>query len=194
MRAIATILLAVLWGQFVPTVPATKTSGGGNTVTYGSTTQIDVDYGNSGVAFATPIYTGTNASGYSSPTINYWVGSPVSASFDLGLYADSSLAPGSRICHASTGTITPSSGVNSLAISGCGTLTANTTYWIGYLVNNDTIQQGIASTFKCYTTVPGYIGTVYNAGSFSSLPTPFGTGTPTGSGCYSFSVTVTVLP
>ncbi len=90
--------------------------------------------------------------GYTVSSVSYWVGSPTSTSFDLGVYADSSGSPASLLCHASTGTISPSAGWNSINISSCPTLSAGTTYWVGYITGSNLIQQGTAPG-----ACPGYI-------------------------------------
>ena len=131
---------------------------------------------------ATPCQTGSNASGYNVSAIYYWVGSPVSTSFDLGVYSNSSNLPSALLCHATTGTITPSSGWNSITPTSCPTLTANTTYWSGYITGSNTIQQGDVSG-NC----PGLsITSAYYPGALGSpaLPNPFGSASAS-SNCYS---------
>ena len=100
------------------------------------------------------------AGGYTVSSISYWAGSPTSTSFDLGVYSDSSGRPGSLLCHASTGTITPAAGWNSINISSCPTLSASTQYSVGYVNGSDQIQQGTVSG-----TCPGTSKyTVYSGG------------------------------
>ena len=110
----------------------------------GELSQTGTDSGTALYGWGTPCSTGSNAGGYTVSNISYWVGSPTSTSFDLGIYADSSGSPATLLCHASTGTVTPSSGWNSITISGCPTLSANSTYWVGYINGNNQIQQGTA--------------------------------------------------
>ncbi|MGA7107648.1 MAG: choice-of-anchor D domain-containing protein, partial [Terracidiphilus sp.] len=85
------------------------------------------------------------------------------------------------------GTITPSSGWNSVNISNCPTLSASTTYWIGYLTGSNAISQGTVSG-----VCPGssYHSTWANAQlSGASLANPFPANTQ-GSTCYSLYMTL----
>jgi hypothetical protein len=111
----------------------------------GQTGQTGVDSGNALSGAATPCLTGSNTGGYVVSSISYWVGAPTSASFDLGVYTNSAGSPSSLLCSAATGTITPSSGWNSIKISGCPTLSANTTYWVGYVTGSNQIEQGLVT-------------------------------------------------
>ena len=148
----------------------------------GNLSQIDTDDGNALGQLGVPCVTGWNAGGYTVSTIAYWVGSPTSTSFDLGVYADSSSSPGALLCHASTGTITPSSGWNSVNITGCPTLSPGTRYWIGYITGSNQIQQGITPG----ACPGGSLSNFWASGSQSSaaLSSPFGPSV-SGSACYS---------
>jgi YD repeat-containing protein len=153
----------------------------------GETAQSALDGGNSFEPIATPCLTGSNSSGYSVSSISYWVGSPTSTSFGLGVYANSSGAPGSLLCHASTGTIAPVSGWNSVSVNGCPTLSSNITYWIGYVTGADQIEQGVISG-----TCPGTsLATAYSdtGASTVSLANPFGASGST-TNCYSMYMTL----
>jgi Abnormal spindle-like microcephaly-assoc'd, ASPM-SPD-2-Hydin/Fibronectin type III domain len=115
------------------------------TTACGQTSQSGTDGGNALWQLGTPCATGTNSGGYTVSSISYWVGTPASASFDLGVYSSSSGAPGSLLCSVSTGTISPSSGWNSVNISSCPTLSASTTYWVGYITGSNQVEQGTVS-------------------------------------------------
>lgn len=172
-------------GQYVSVA---RNKGASGPPTCGLTTQTGTDSGNTQTAFATPCVTGSDSNGYTVSTINYWVGSPVSTSFSLGVYSTTTGAPHTLLCSVGTGTITPSSGWNSKAITGCGTLTANTTYWVGYLVNDNTTEQGTVSG-NC----PGTSSqTRLDNGGESALPNPI-TANNTFGVCYSFYMTLTAL-
>ena len=148
----------------------------------GETSQSGTDSGNAFSQLGTPCATGTNANGYTVSSISYWVGSPTSTSFDLGVYSDSSANPNSLLCSVSTGAITPSAGWNTVNISGCPTLSASTAYWVGYITGSDTIQQGEV-TGACPGTSSH--STWANAQlSGVSLANPFPANTQ-GSTCYS---------
>ena len=98
--------------------------------------------------------------------------------------------PGSLLCQASTGTITPSTGWNSIAISGCPTLSANTAYWAGYITGSNQIDQGTVGG-----TCPGL--SYYNVWSNNTLSSvalanPFGASSQEANGrCYSLYMTLT---
>jgi hypothetical protein len=170
----------------VVTVGGVASNGVTFTVTSicGETGQSGTDGVNGDWGFGTPCVTGSAANGYTPASVQYWVGSPTSASFDLGIYADSSGSPGSLLCHTGTTTLTPTAGWNNISLSGksCPTLTASSRYWIGYVTGSNTIQQGIVSG-----TCPGTtLNSVYTNSELGNavLPNPFGTiaGTPS---CYS---------
>ena len=149
----------------------------------GETSQSSTDNNNGDYGFGTPCETGTDPNGYTVNSVYYWVGTPTSTSFDLGVYSNSSNLPNSLLCSASTGTITPSSGWNSISVSGCGTLSASTIYWVGYLTGSDSIEQGTVNS-DCPGTSLTSVYTSSQQGS-ATLPNPFGT-SGTASACYSF--------
>jgi hypothetical protein len=156
----------------------------------GETSQSAIDSGNALWGVATPCITGSNSSGYTVSSISYWVGTPTSTSFALGVYSNSSGSPSSLLCSASTGTITPSSGWNSLNISGCPTLSASTTYWIGYVTGSNTIEQGTVSGACPGTSTDS---TWTNAAlSGVSLPSTFPANT-INSKCYSLYMTLSAV-
>jgi hypothetical protein len=157
------------------------------TTTCGETGQSSTDGGNALWQLGTPCATGTNSGGYTVSSISYWVGTPTSASFDLGVYSNSSASPSSLLCTVSTGTITPSSGWNSVKISSCPTLSASTTYWVGYITGSNQIEQGTVSG-----TCPGtsdHSNWSKSALSSVSLGSPFPANAPD-SDCYSLYLTL----
>ncbi len=157
----------------------------------GETSQSSIDNGNQNIPFATPCLTGSGAAGYAVSTIYYWVGTPVSSSFDLGVFMNSAGSPGTLLCHASTGTITPVSGWNSVSISGCGALSPNTVYWIGYITSSNSNEQGVVSG-SCAGASAGTVYANSSAGS-TALPGTFPANTGTGA-CYSMYMVTTPLP
>jgi len=146
----------------------------------GEASQSGTDGQNGNWGFATPCVTGSNSNGYTPASVQHWVGSPTSTSFDLGIYADSSGSPGSLLCHTGTTALTPTAGWNSISLSGkgCPTLSANTRYWIGYITGSNTILQGIVNG-PCPGTSLNSVYTNSMQGS-AVLPNPFGAtvGTP----------------
>jgi len=157
------------------------------TTTCGETGQSGTDGGDARWQLGTPCATGTNSGGYTVSSISYWVGTPTSTSFDLGVYSNSSGSPSSLLCSVSTGTITPSSGWNSVSINSCPTLSASTTYWIGYLTGSNAIEQGTVGGVCPGTS---YHSTWANAQlSGASLASPFPANTQ-GSTCYSLYMTL----
>ena len=169
--------------------PASAISSGPSVC--GNLSQTGADSGHANYGLGTPCVTGSNGGGYTVSSISYWVGSPVSTSFDLGIYSDSSGSPAALLCSVSTGTITPSAGWNSINISGCPTLNAATTYWMGYITASNPIQQG---------TIPGACpGTSLNsfwatsAQTSATLPASFGA-SAAGNSCYSMYMTLNPVP
>lgn len=141
----------------------------------------------------TPCATGSNTNGFSVGTIFYYVGvgGLTTVSFDLGVYTNSAGAPATRLCHAAVGPVTTSLGWQSTAISGCGTLTASTTYWVAYITDSNAgAFQGTVSG-----TCPGTSAfSVFSNSTQGSpvLATPFGASTPI-SNCYSLYMVLTAL-
>ena len=157
----------------------------------GQTLQTGTDNGNALYTVGNPCVTGANSGGYTVSSISYWVGAPTSASFDLGVYSDSSGTPNSLLCSVSTGAITPSSGWNTASISGCPTLTANTTYWVGYITGSNQIEQGTASGI-CPGTPSYHSAWTNGSQSGVSLPNPFGASAQD-SHCYSLDMTLSTV-
>jgi len=164
----------------------------GTAATCGETSQTGTDSGNALGQLGTPCVTGTNTAGYTVSSISYWVGSPTSTSFDLGVYSDSSGTPNTLLCSVSTGTITPSSGWNTIGISGCPALTANTPYWVGYITGSGSIQQGIVSG-ACPGTSSSYSVWANSDQSGVSLSNPFGSSAPDTGYCYSLYMTLNTV-
>jgi IPT/TIG domain len=181
-------------GNVVVTVAGLATNGVSFTVTSmcGETGQSGTDSKNADWAFGTPCVTGSDANGYTPASIQYWVGSPTSTSFDFGIYADSSGSPGSLLCHTGTTTLTPTAGWNNISLSGkgCATLSASTRYWLGYITGSNTIEQGTVNG-DCPGTslVSVYASSVQGS---ALLPNPFGATTATPS-CYSMFLVLTNL-
>jgi hypothetical protein len=150
----------------------------------GETGQSGTDGKNGDWGFGTPCVTKTDANGYTPASFEYWVGSPTSASFDLGIYGDSSGSPGSLLCHTGTTTLTPTAGWNNLSLAGkgCPTLNVNTRYWLGYITSSNTIQQGLIGG-TCPGTALVSVYTDSRQGS-TVLSNPFGATAATPS-CYS---------
>jgi Putative Ig domain len=167
-------------------------SSSGTTATCGESSQTGTDGGNALGQLGTPCVTGTNSAGYTVSSISYWVGTPASTSFALGVYSDSSSTPNALLCSVLTGTITPSSGWNTTAISGCPTLTASTPYWVGYITASNTIQQGIVSG-ACPGTSSLYSVWSSNDQSGVSLSNPFGSSAPNPNYCYSVYMTLNTV-
>jgi len=173
-------------GNVVVKVGGIASNGVSFTVTSvcGETAQAGIDSNNANWGFASACVTGSDANGYTPASFQYWVGSPTSTSFDLGIYADASGSPGTLLCHTGTTAVAPAAGWNNLSFAGkgCPTLAANTRYWMGYITGSNTIQQGIVSG-TCPGTALVSVYTVSMLGS-SVLPNPFGptAGTPS---CYS---------
>jgi hypothetical protein len=120
-----------------PPPPSGTTLTLGNTAIGGST-----DSGDIGFINATKFTTG--ASGGTAQSMSVHVGTPVggagSNSYQLGIYADSGGAPGALVAHTASGTLTANAW-NTLAIS--ATLSANTSYWLGYEANGSGAQNNM---------------------------------------------------
>jgi hypothetical protein len=148
----------------------------------GENSQSGTDY-NQLYPIGTPCTTGSDSNGYAVSSIYFYMSQTGSTSFDLGVYTNSSNKPSSLVCHTGTFTPTLTSGWNSHTVSGCGTLSASTIYWVGF----------IESTTQLYgfqaATCPGTSSLVTNYDSTTQssavLPNPFANSTPISGYCQS---------
>lgn len=121
-----------------------QNAGSGVTVTslMGGTARnpVGTDSGNGLLSFASQFKTGSSWTSISFPSCSFWVDSPdTTKNSGCAVYTDSATAPNTLVCGAHTGT--PSSGWNTLALSGCGTISASTNYWIAYTTESSTQGQ-----------------------------------------------------
>lgn len=137
-------LLAFLFGQSLPFPgPGTPHTTGGGPFTCGN----DVTAGSSSnplsnIAIWTPCTTGANGPGYSVASVQIYVGPSAAGNVFSAIYSDTGTCggpahcPNSPICSDTTGVPAVA---NSFVIdtpAGCGTLAANTTYWVGQNADN----------------------------------------------------------
>ena len=115
----------------------TPVTGGGTIIIGQGDNGGGTDSGNSNLVEFLPIRTPSV-----STTVNAilagWENS-LSSTWGVALYSDSSGTPGTLLCSAIT-TSTVSVGFNSLIPTGCGTLTANTTYWLAQITSSNSLQ------------------------------------------------------
>jgi hypothetical protein len=147
-----------------PTMTPTPTPGGTYTAGY-TTTNGSFDSGNNSMISSTQVTSGANSGPIQS--ISVYIGTvDVSPSnhMQVGIYADSSNAPGSRL--ASSGSVTlVANSWNTVPISGV-TINANTKYWLGFNVD------GAGTTYGWSSTTSG-LSDWQNA-TFGTWPNPFG--------------------
>lgn len=133
----------------------------------GGTSIGSIDNGNNLVAFASQFKTGANWSSISFPSCTFWVDSPdTSVASGCAVYSDSANAPNSLICGAHTNS--PASGWNTLTLSGCGTVSASTAYWVSMTTASATQGQELGEG-PCMWISPA-MATQY--GFLSSFTTP----------------------
>jgi hypothetical protein len=169
---------------------AAAAGGGGGTSNcgYSPATPGSADGNNANVAFATPCTTGSDSNGYSVSAIWMYVDTSAAPPLKLGVYANSSGVPtGSAICSASIAS--PVFQWNSTTITGCGTLSANTTYWIADISSSNTDPLEGVDTGNC----PGFAfaSQFVSVGSFN-LPTTW-TGVATAGECVAQYIVITGL-
>ncbi len=162
------------------------TAGGGGTVDCGPSTHNNTDTGNANYAFATPCTTGANGSGYSVASLTVWIGTAASAgtTWGMAVYVGSTASTATLVCHVESTATQSANALNTLTPSGCGTLSASTTYWIAQYSASGTQQQG----YQTGTCDSAYHSSV----SMPSWPDPFGGSTFT-SVCYEQYMTLNVL-
>lgn len=161
-----------------------------STLTIGLQTQNNNDSGNSNQANYTPFHTPTGASGFTVSQINTYIGTPQSATNLVNIYTDSSGQPATKLCTDYSFVGTLSTGFNNTTPTSCGTLSADTTYWMAQLVNNNTQGQGRFSSSLC----PGMeISSRFKAIGSTTLGSTVGGGTSDSGGCYSQNIKLTCV-
>lgn len=185
-KALLAFGAVLLFGVFSAQVRIPGPGGGSpavsSTVTIGLQLQNNNDSGNSNQGNFTPIHTPTGASGFTVSQIQTYIGTPQSATNLVNIYTDSAGQPATKICTDYSFVGTLASGFNNTTPTSCGTLTADTTYWLAQLVNNNTQGQGRFSSSLC----PSLDLTArFKAIGSTSLPGTTGGGTSDSGGCYS---------
>ncbi len=143
-------------------------SGGGLNYGYTSVGATNAGSFNSYV-FGTQFTAGANAAGYSvtSCSAYFTTKDGTSPIFQCAIYTDSSNAPNTKVCASTDITIVTVPGwtASTSQLTGCGTLAANTKYWVFLTVNGN-------GTNINYDGATGskYKGSV----SYGSWPTPLG--------------------
>lgn len=171
-------------------LPTPSVSASGGSVTIGLQTQNNNDSGNSNQANYTPFHTPTGASGFTVSQINTYIGTPQSATNLVNIYTDSAGVPTTKVCTDYSFVGTLSSGFNNTTPTGCGTLSADTTYWIAQLVNNNTQGQGRFSSSLCPAME---ISSRFKAIGSTTLGSSVGGGTSDSGGCYSQNIQLTCV-
>ena len=141
-------------------------------VTIGATTQNgSPDGGNTGWVGAKLTKTGANAAGYTVADCKMWIGTAAGQK-RCTIYTKSGTVgvnayPGNVVCYGPETTPSGSSAFLSIGVpASCGTLTANTDYWILWNGNDMSETQGIETT-----TGPGWQGTyTYHATATTAFP------------------------
>lgn len=113
--------------------------------------------------------TGSNAAGYSvqSFVIGLQNGS-ASYHINCGVYTAAADPNKALVCSTGTTVLPTTTGDFTIAISGCGTLAANTTYWLGCNTDYSALS---------YQTITDASGTdEYIGATYPSLPNPYGSG------------------
>lgn len=116
--------------------PMTETYG--NTVTAGGTNQSSFD----GFAIFVPFTTGSNAGGYSVSSVQGY-GGAAAGNVLLAIFTDKATGcntgthcPSTLVCGDNTGVTALANAFTTDTPAACGTLAANTSYWIGQHANN----------------------------------------------------------
>ncbi len=146
----------------------------------------------------------TSSGTYTPTTCNVYTGQTTSHTVACGIYSSSSGAPSSLLCSVTTtGTFTV--GFTTIGtLSGCGTLAANTLYYVASISSNNTNGEEGTSLSSSSTTVVGNCPSGYNpagtalGGAFGSaqgspvLPSSWGTNNTT-TKCWSQYVSLTCV-
>lgn len=151
------------------------------TINYGTGNQNQTESGNANFGQFNYVVTGSNGGGYTVNSCSLWVGSGGTAGDKIDCIIVAASSPtkttATVLCHATyTETSTAPNGWVTLPMTGCGTLPANTAYWIGINTNDGGVSNGY---YDCGGTCSGAAGSAtypnyyepLNYGTYSALPT-----------------------
>lgn len=179
-----------LRAQILQQIMTEKNHGGGAvTVNCGAnqTDHTNSDNGNNGVAQGMTCGTSTNVSGYSVNSATVYLVAAASGNIQAAVYQSSTGLPlGSDLCHSGSQAVSANA-LNTITLTGCGTLAASTTYFVAF--NNDTAGIAYGTSAAACT---GSSGTNKHAAlTFGT----WGSGTwGTGNCNYQMYLTLTPLP
>jgi hypothetical protein len=114
--------------------------------------------------------TGANAGGYAVNACNIGLGAGA-GNIKCGLYTDAADPNKALLCQSASAAVTPN-GVNTLPLAGCGTLTANTRYWVVFTTDSSAVTFLDTSATLCSGN---YGDSLWTHFTYSSpLPNPWG--------------------
>lgn len=117
--------------------------------------------------FATPCDTGANAGGYTVSSIQIYTGAAAGKIYGA-IYTDGGNNPASLVCSDTTGMTPTANQFNTITISGCGTLSANTQYFVS-------VDADSATTKYIYNATPCTGVTTGAASSYGTATQTAGT-------------------
>lgn len=115
--------------------------------------------------------TGGNSAGYTVQSCSIRLGAePTAANIRCAIYNNTADPNKALLCQGGPQAATPNA-TNTITLSGCGTLTASTVYWITH--NND--QNDLAYRDVNATACTGVTTDFFVASTFGAAPNPWGT-------------------
>jgi len=171
--------------------------GSGGSLTLGESLQNTSD-GNSNLPLANLFTTPSGSSGFTVNSVQIFQNDSGSHTLDAGIYSTtgSPPVPNSRLCHTS-GSVS-GSGVKTVTLSGCPTLSATTVYAIGMIDNGSGTNQGKAEIGAVGVTCPAAPQsqplTVFSTTQGSTvLPASWGGSTSVANACFLMQVNLTCV-
>ena len=93
-----------------------------------------------------PCSTGSNLAGYTVVDCNVWIGSFASGRhIKCAVYTDAQV----KLCESAGVTLTGGAGNKTIPLSGCGTLTPNSRYWVAFNTDDLTLTYGSLLASAC---------------------------------------------
>jgi len=193
------LFCSLVQGQILAPILQGAPAGGG-TMTCGQTDFSSGSQSNlANYILWTPCKTGANGAGYTLTTLQvYYSTIGTSKQFYTALYTDKTSScplsqghcPNTPVCDDATGvTLTLINSLNTDTPTGCGTLSANTIYWIETVVNDAAPGVGKGTSTACSNAV-GFNSSYYVLGTAGTWPNP-ATGLSTGATCYTIQALLT---
>lgn len=167
----------------------------GNPTSAGSTLQSSVN----NTTLYVPFTTGANSAGYTLTHLYAYSGAAAGKVY-TALYTNvasgcssGTNCPNSLVCHEDSGVVVSGTAFTEDTPTGCGTLAANTTYWIAQNSDNASREVAYQASSNCPAPLAFSQASSYDSGSVAGTWANPGTGATATTNCYVEYVVLTTL-